>query len=139
MYLYQCIFSILINLVAILNIYELFYFYKECPYNFSYNVIKKIFKINYNENDDNNINLSYSKKCSNNRCLSIMENSTYFLFLCLFDSSYDFQNFNDKLAILFSTKIKNNNYSEIICSKFYLEDFDNIEIFKEKNEYFFYN
>jgi len=40
-------FGILINLVIFLNIYGLFSFYKECPYNFSYNDIANIFDISY--------------------------------------------------------------------------------------------
>ena len=52
--------SIIINLMTFLNIYGLFSFYKECPYNFSYDDISKIFDIKYNEDNNDNINYIYS-------------------------------------------------------------------------------
>ena len=132
--------SILINLMTFLNIYGLFSFYKECPYNFSYNDISKIYGIKYSENINNNIKYSYSKKCTDNRCLLIneeLDNQTYFPYLCNFDSSNDFQSFNDKLAkTFFFAKIKANK-TDIYCKDFNEEDFDNEDIFNGKKEYFY--
>ena len=85
--------GILIDIIAFLNISELSQFYRNCPYNFAYNDIAKIFNIDYNKNKGKNINDIYSKKCSDRRCLFIREyldNLTYF---CNFDSSNDFPSY----------------------------------------------
>ena len=132
--------SIIINLMTFLNIHSLFSFYKECPYNFSYNDISKIFGIKYNEDNIKNIEYSYSKKCTDNRCILIneeLDNQTFFSYLCNFDSSNDFQSFNDKLAkTFFFAKIKANK-SEIYCKDFDENDFDNQDILNEKKENFY--
>ena len=122
-------FAILINLITLLNIWGLFSFYKECPYNFSYNDIAKIFNIEYNENKINNtiINTSNSDKCDDNRCILMTENSNAgnFFYLCNFDSSYDFQSINNKIAkTFFFTDINKDNNSEIICNEFTEEEFN---------------
>ena len=130
--------AILINLITFLNISNLFSFYKECPYNYSYNDIATIFGINYQ--GLNTIN-SYTEKCSDNRCLLIEENlesSTNYTFLCNFDSAYDFQSFKNKLMkTVFFSKIKEDNNSEIICRLFNNSEFDNEDILLQNDENYY--
>ena len=134
-------FGILINLVICLNIYGLFSFYKECPYNFSYNDIVDIFNINYN-NYINNITYSDSSKCSDNRCILIQEKSENplpFSYLCNFDSSYDYESLEKKIAKTFLfAKINKDNDTKINCEKVNENDFYNNEIFiPQSNENFY--
>lgn len=120
----------LVNLMAFLNIGELYSFYINCPYNFSYNDITKIFNINYNTDKEKNINFSYSDKCLDRRCLFVKENfedNIFFTYLCNFDSSYD----------LYNNSINNNKFKtrnkSIICKIFNETDFDD-GIFLDKKE-----
>lgn len=126
-------FSLLLNLIIFFNIYGLFSFYKECPYNFSYNDIANTFNINYNEAQNKNIDYKYSNKCSDNRCIIIeqnFENTNYYGYLCNYDSSYDFQSFNNKISKKFFSKINTNN-NEIFCEIINETIFDNEEIFQD--------
>ena len=128
--------GILINIILILNIFEIFRFYKECPYNFSYNDIAKIFNIYSNEKE--NIGLNYSLKCSDNRCILIEDNSESpgsFSYLCNFDSSYDFESLKNKITHKISG---NNNNNEIICNLFDENDFENEDFFPHKTEHNFF-
>ena len=131
-------FGILMNLMAGLNIWVLFLFYKECPYNFSYNDISKLFNIKYSEDNKENMNYNDYGKCSENRCLLLKENNNPvndYYFLCNFDSSFDFQSLNNKIVkTFFGTKI-NNNSSEIICDLFMEEEFDNFTIGNDEELY----
>ena len=124
-------FGILMNLMAVLNIWGLFSFYKECPYNFTYNDISKLFNIKYNEDNKENMNYNYLGKCSEKRCVLLKENNNLvndYYFLCNFDSSFDFQSLDNKIVkTFFGTKI-NNQGSEIICDLFMEEEFDNFAI-----------
>ena len=128
--------GILINIILILNIFEIFRFYKECPYNFSYNDIAKIFHINSKEKG--NIDSKNSLKCSDNRCLLIEDNSERsesLSYLCNFDSSFDFESLKNKITHKISG---NNNNNEIICSLFEEKDFENEDYFPHKNQEKFY-
>jgi hypothetical protein len=131
-------FGILMNLMAGLNIWVLFLFYKECPYNFTYNDISKLFNIKYSEDNKENMNYNDYGKCSENRCLLLKENNNPvndYYFLCNFDSSFDFQSLNNKIVkTFFGTKI-NNNSSEIICDLFMEEEFDNFTIGNDEELY----
>ena len=131
-------FGILMNLMAGLNIWGSFLFYKECPYNFSYNDISKLFNIKYSEDNKENMNYNDYGKCSENRCLLLKENNNPvndYYFLCNFDSSFDFQSLNNKIVkTFFGTKI-NNNSSEIICDLFMEEEFDNFTIGNDEELY----
>jgi hypothetical protein len=126
------------NLMAGLNIWGSFLFYKECPYNFSYNDISKLFNIKYSEDNKENMNYNDYGKCSENRCLLLKENNNPvndYYFLCNFDSSFDFQSLNNKIVkTFFGTKI-NNNSSEIICDLFMEEEFDNFTIGNDEELY----
>ena len=127
--------SILINIIIFLNIYGLFIFCKECPFNFSYNDIAKEFNINYNKNDiKSNIN---SKKCSNKRCLLIKENfdstKTNISYICNFDSFKDFQSLEDKIYKIFFPKINQVN-NEINCELFNENELLNENILIPKSE-----
>ena len=126
------IIGILINIILFLNIAEIFKFYKECPYNFSYNDIAKIFNINIKEKEIIDSNNSF--KCSDNRCLLIEDNSenpVSLSYLCNFDSSFDFENLKNKITHKISG---NNNNKEIICNLFEEKDFENEDLFPHKNE-----
>jgi hypothetical protein len=131
-------FGILMNLMAGLSIWGLFLFYKECPYNFTYNDISKLFNIKYSEDNKENMNYNDYGKCSENRCLLLKENNNPvndYYFLCNFDSSFDFQSLNNKIVkAFFGTKI-NNNSSEIICDLFMEEEFDNFTIGNDEELY----
>ena len=131
-------FGILMNLMAGLSIWGLFLFYKECPYNFTYNDISKLFNIKYSEDNKENMNYNDYGKCSENRCLLLKENNNPvndYYFLCNFDSSFDFQSLNNKIVkTFFGTKI-NNNSSEIICDLFMEEEFDNFTIGNDEELY----
>ena len=131
------IIGILINLIIILGIYDLFKFYKDCPYNFSYKDISNIFKINFNEDKNKNMSYSYSDKCNDYRCLLIHENndnSTSLIYLCNFDSSYDFEKFEDKIYnAFFSVNVKQQN-NQVKCKYFNEDRFDNTNIFEQINQ-----
>ena len=129
-------FALLINLIICLNIYGLFSFYKECPYNFSYNDIARIFDINYNEDKNKYIHYTYSEKCSDNRCILIgekLENINYDEYLCNFDSSEDFQSFDKKITKTLFFVNNNNNTNSINCKIFDEKEFDNIELYQNIN------
>lgn len=122
-------FGVIINIVLFLNIFQLFTFYKECPYNYSYNDISKIFKLNYDFIED--IDYNQSSKCSDNRCLLIkknLDNTLQYSYLCNFDSSKDFKNLKDRL----SKKINNNNMIE--CTLFLEAEFQNKNNFNRSSE-----
>ena len=96
--IFVIIFGILINVLIFLGVYDLFKFYKDCPYNFSYKDISNIFNINYDGDIYKNIEYTNLNKCNDYRCLLIhenTENSTSLIYLCNFDSSYDFEKFED--------------------------------------------
>ena len=95
--------GVLINVISILNLNDLFAFYKECPYNFSFDNIADLFNINYQDNSYD-YEYSNSEKCSDNRCLLMEENNGNFLnyiYLCNFDSASDFRSFGEKLVKIF--------------------------------------
>ena len=130
--------GILMNLMALLNIWGLFSFYKECPYNFTYNDISKIFNIKYNEDNKENMNYNYLGKCSENRCVLLKENNSPvndYYFLCNFDSSFDFQSLNNKIAKTFFGSKINHKGSVIICDLFMEEEFDNFTIANDEELY----
>ena len=121
-------FGILINLMVFLNIHSLFTFFKECPYNFSYNDIQTLFDINENKN----IISTNTNKCSNKICVLFEKiyNETgteSYSYLCNFDSSYDFDSFGDQVTKkLFSITNKEEN-DKIQCNAFDYEEFENQE------------
>ena len=126
-------FGILINVIIFINIYNLFTFYKECPYNFSYNDIANIFDINTELNDK-------ISECENNRCVFLQnsKNPKPYSYLCNFDSSYDFESIFTQIVkgIFTSNKGKNNN-TQIKCNIFDEGDFNNEEIIQKNSENFF--
>ena len=124
------LFGILINLMIFLNINSLFTFFKECPYNYSYNDIQNLYNI------DPNTNISVpntNNKCSNKICLLIgkINNGTeLYSYLCNFDSSYDFDSFIDQLTRkIFSVSHKENN-DKIKC-RIFDNDIENEEILSQ--------
>jgi len=135
-------FAILINVILFLNAHYLFTFYKECPYNFSYNDIVNIFNINYNDYI-NNINYPYSSKCSDNRCILFQENEESPIpasYLCNFDSSVDFESLFVKITRkIFFAKVNKENNTEIYCEIYNKENFTNADMLtmSESNENFY--
>jgi hypothetical protein len=100
-----------------MNIYELYFFYKECPYNYSYNQIAEIFNINYPEDYNKNKSYTHSPKCNNDRCLlmkEISDNSFPISYLCNYNSEYYFNGFNNLISKIFSID-NNNKKSNIDC------------------------
>ena len=133
------LFGGVMNIIIFLNMNSLFTFYKECPYNFSYQDIADIFGIDYNEEKYINKTYTYSQKCEDNRCLLIHENLEKvkpFGYLCNFDSEYDFESFKDKISEKFFSVKGNNN--EIKCKIFNVSDFNNDYIFQQKSDEDFY-
>ena len=129
--------AFILNLMLFLNVKELFSFYKECPYNFSYNDIARIFNINYNGRNISSIKYQYSKKCSDNRCLYIDQNvgnPLPYTFICNFDSAFDFKDLMNKIdKTLSSNNKEDKSNSYISCEIFDEEIFNRDRIFIEKN------
>lgn len=123
--------GILINVIIILNILNFFNFLKECPYNFSYNDIASLFNINYNKY---NITYNdYSNECKNKICILTkenLENEKFYSYLCNFDSSLDFDSFENQIArkIFSSKNIKQTENNYIKCNKFNYTEFENLKI-----------
>ena len=130
-FLFVLFLGIIINLVIFLNIFELFTFNKECPYNFSYNDFSKFFNLNYITKD---IDYNQLSKCSDNRCILIknnLNNTSENLYLCNFDSSNDFQNFKNRISNKASDTVKNNL---IKCELFRKKEFEDENNFNENSE-----
>ena len=135
--IFVIIFGILINVLIFLGIYDLFEFYKDCPYNFSYKDISKIFNINYNGNIYKNIEYTNINKCKDYRCLLIhdnTENSKSLIYLCNFDSSYDFEKFKDKIDNAFLSKPVNQHNNQVKCRYFNEDRFDYAKMFGQRNQ-----
>ena len=139
--------GLLVNLVVFLNISRFYSFYINCPYNFSYKDIAKIFNINYNRDRDKNIQYNYSKKCSDRRCLFIQKHfeniSSFFTYLCNFDSSNDFQEYNNSINNNINNNIYKNeysydtynkNYTSITCKQLNDISFYDEQLFLDKKE-----
>ena len=128
--------GILINLIIILNNSSLFTFYKECPYNYSFNDISNIFGLDKNGNKSINNN-DFSKKCSNKICV-LMEKYIYdsktYSYLCNFDSSFDFESFINQITKkIFSNSNKEKN-NQINCDVYNDFKLENKEEFQGKDE-----
>ena len=131
------IIGILINVLISLGVNDLFKFYKDCPYNFSYKDISNIFNINYNGDKYKNLEYTNLNKCKDYRCLLIhenTENSSSFIYLCNFDSSYDFEKFEDKIYNAFLSKNVNQKNNQVKCRYFNEDRFDNKKIFGQRNQ-----
>ena len=121
-------FGILIDIIIYLNNISLFTFFRECPYNFSYDDISRIFDINQYtykniSNDD------YSEECSNKRCLLInnnFEKEEFYSYLCNFDSSNDFRSIEYQITNKILNNIKEEN-NKIKCKIYKYEDFEKEE------------
>ena len=135
-------FAILINIILFLNVDYLLNFYKECPYNFSYNDIVNIFSIDYNDYN-NNLDHPYSPKCSDKRCILFQENSESPIpisYLCNYDSSIDFESLYIKISRkIFYAKVNKDNNTEIYCQEFNKDNFSNTDMLtlSESNENFY--
>ena len=122
-------FGSLINVIIFINIDNLFVFYKECPYNYSYNDIAEIFGINSLSNN-NNISISdnMKSKCVDKKCIFLNSSlmPIIYSYLCNYDSSYDFESFMTQIFKgIFSKSKKEDNETLINCYIFkpsYLND-----------------
>jgi hypothetical protein len=120
-----------------LGVFDLFKFYKDCPYNFSYEDISNIFNINFNGDIYKNIEDSDLSKCNDYRCLLIhenTENSKSLIYLCNFDSSFDFEKFEDKIYNAFLSKNVNQHNNQVKCKYFNEDRFGNEKIFGQRNQ-----
>ena len=135
--IFVIIFGILINVIIFLGVYDLFTFYKDCPYNFSYKDISNIFNINFSGDIYKNIEYSDLSKCNDYRCLLIhenTENSASLIYLCNFDSSLDFEKFADKIYNAFFSKNVNQHNNQVKCKYFNEDRFGNAKIFGQRNQ-----
>jgi len=135
--IFVIIFGILINVLIFLGVYDLFKFYKDCPYNFSYKDISNIFNINYDGDIYKNIEYTNLNKCNDYRCLLIhenTENSPSLIYLCNFDSSYDFEKFEDKIYNAFLSKTVNQHNNQVKCRYVNGDRFNNAKMFGQRNQ-----
>ena len=102
-------FGSLINVIIFLNINNLFKFYKECPYNYSYDEIANLFSIESILNNNITISNDMLSKCIDKKCLFLYSSTTpiTYSYLCNYDSSYDFENYMTQIFKGLFSKSKN--------------------------------